>query len=78
MVSRAIDISNSFEMKFERAADGSIAINPAFLIKKQEQCEGQDLRGDGVAAVHFHHCPARNSCPPSIIVLHCLKFKIQL
>lgn len=36
---RSVDISNSYEMKFERSADGSAVIDHAFLLKKQDQCE---------------------------------------
>ena len=35
---RTVDISNSFEIKFEQGP-GGIAINDAFLQKKMEQCE---------------------------------------
>lgn len=35
---RTVDISNSFEIKFEMA-DGSPVIDHPFLLKKQEQCE---------------------------------------
>jgi len=36
---RSVDISNSFEMKFERAECGSAIIDDSFLLKKQDQCE---------------------------------------
>ena len=36
---RSVDISNSFELNYELLADGSVVINTAFLIKKQEQCK---------------------------------------
>ena len=42
---RVVDISNSFEIKYERGDDGSIAINDAFLQKKMEQCECEAWAG---------------------------------
>ena len=36
---RVVDISNSFEIKAERDAQGSVAIDEAFLTRKQEQCK---------------------------------------
>ncbi|GFH31109.1 MPN domain-containing protein, partial [Haematococcus lacustris] len=34
---RTVDISNSFEMKYELTAEGGVQIDSAFLLKKQEQ-----------------------------------------
>ncbi len=35
---RSIDISNSFEIKFETSTTGRMVIDNAFLLKKQDQC----------------------------------------
>lgn len=39
---RTIDISNSFEVKFD-VVDGALAIDNPFLVKKQAQCEARGL-----------------------------------
>jgi hypothetical protein len=36
---RAVDVANSFEIKFTEAVDGSFEIDTPFLLKKAEQCE---------------------------------------
>jgi COP9 signalosome complex subunit 6 len=43
-VGRSVDISNSFEIKWERDAQGAIQIDQAFLVHKQEQCQWQGRR----------------------------------
>lgn len=35
---RTVDISNSFEIKYEQTAEG-VQLDQAFLVKRQEQCE---------------------------------------
>lgn len=43
---RTIDISNSFEVKFD-VVDGSLVIDNPFLLKKQGQCEASRLWAAG-------------------------------
>ncbi len=35
---RVVDISNSFELRHELTAEGSVALDEAFVTKKLEQC----------------------------------------
>ena len=45
---RTVDISNSFEIKYEgptAAEGGPVVIDHAFLLKKQDQCEGEGRIG---------------------------------
>ncbi len=37
-VGRTVDISNSFELKYERDAQGVVQIDMPFTLHKQEQC----------------------------------------
>jgi hypothetical protein len=52
-VGRTVDISNTFEIKWEPAPGGDATIDQAFLTKKQEQCEWRVEQGG--AGLHWVH-----------------------